>query len=237
MKTFGAGAIERQAVRWVAGASVVFFAFGASAADLASPAAAPAPQAADSTDMGLSPFQVRVRALGVITHDKGSINGVPGSNLAYSDTVVPEFDISYFFTENISTELILGTTFAKIKEDGVVGVPVGKTWLLPPTLTLQYHFTNFGKFKPYVGAGLNYSIFYNQSEKAGFHNLDVDNHLGYALQAGFDYMIDQHWGVNLDVKKIFLKTDWSVDHDTLGALSGKAKIDPWLIGAGVTYRF
>ncbi|MNL59309.1 outer membrane protein W [compost metagenome] len=81
-------------------------------------------------------------------------------------------------------------------------------------------------------------MFYNQSDKGGFKNLDVKNDFGWALQAGFDYMLDEHWGINFDVKKIFLETDWKVDNSPLGVpLSGKAKIDPWLIGAGVTYRF
>ena len=57
------------------------------------------------------------------------------------------------------------------------------------------------------------------------------------MQVGFDYMFNEHWGVNFDVKKIFLETDWSANHTTLGRLSGKAKLDPWLVGAGVTYRF
>jgi outer membrane protein len=229
MNMSGAGKL-----RWIAGAGAAFFAFGAAAADLAPADVAPpvAEPAAAS-----SPWQIRVRGLGVITEDRGSINGVPGSDLSYSDSLIPELDISYFFTDNIAAELILGTTYANIKEDGAVGVPVGRAWLLPPTLTLQYHFTDFGAFKPYVGAGINYSMFYNQSEKPGFHNLDVENSFGAALQVGFDYMIDRHWGVNFDVKKIFLETDWKATHDVLGPLSGKAKIDPWLIGAGVTYRF
>ncbi|AYD02289.1 OmpW family protein [Neorhizobium sp. NCHU2750] len=222
--------------RWVAGLGAVFFAFGAAAADLTPAPVAPAPVTTDVDSQ--SPWMIRVRALGVVTHDSGSVAGAPGVGLKYSDTVVPEFDVSYFFTDNIAAELILGTTYANIKTTGALGeIPVGKSWLLPPTLTLQYHFTNMGNFRPYVGAGINYSLFYNQSNKDGFHNLDVDNHFGYALQAGFDYMIDKHWGVNVDVKKIFLKTNWSADSDALGSLHGKAKIDPWLIGAGVTYRF
>ncbi len=227
--------LSTQCVRWIAGAGLVLFGNGTMAADL-KPAAS-VPQASEQVDAGSGPWQIRVRGLGVITNDSGSINGVSGSDLSYSDSVTPEIDFSYYFTDNIAAELILGTTSAKIKEDGAVGVPVGKTWLLPPTVTLQYHFTDFGNFRPYLGAGVNYSMFYGQSEEDGFHNLDVKNHFGVALQAGFDYMIDSHWGVNVDVKKIFLKTTWSADHDVLGPLSGTAKLDPWLVGAGVTYRF
>lgn len=219
----------------LAGASVAFFAMGAAAADLAAPQEAPTAYEALSTR---SPWQLRVRALGVITEDEGSVNGQPGVGLEYSDTVVPELDITYFFTENFAAELILGTTYAKINTTGALGdLDVGKTWLLPPSLMLQYHFTDFGAFKPYVGAGVNYSFFYNQSDKGDFSNVDVEDDFGAVLQVGFDYMFDEHWGLNFDVKKIFLETEWTATHDALGPLSGKAKIDPWLIGAGVTYRF
>ncbi|MER9300580.1 OmpW family protein [Mesorhizobium sp. M0621] len=194
-------------------------------------------QAGASVPERPSPWQIRLRALRIVTEDSGYVNAVPGSGLSYSDTVTPEFDISYFFTDNIATELILGTTYANIDGQGAIGAlgNVGKVWLLPPTLTLQYHFTNFGAFKPYVGAGVNYTIFYNQ-DVGSADALHVKNTFGTALQVGFDYMVDQHWGVNFDVKKVFLKPDFDVTVD--GAkLTGKADLDPWLIGAGVTYRF
>ncbi|CAN7432817.1 OmpW family protein [Rhizobium sp. LjRoot30] len=197
-----------------------------------------APPEATADLAAQSPWQIRVRALGVITEDSGFVNGIAGSDLSYSNTVVPELDISYFFTDNIAAELILGTTYANVKADGAIAGlgKVGKTWLLPPTLTLQYHFTDFGAFKPYVGAGVNYTLFYNQSGSGAFSNLDVENKLGGALQVGFDYMIDDHWGVNFDVKKLFLEPKWKVDLNGT-SLFGKAKLNPWLIGAGVTYRF
>lgn len=196
-----------------------------------------APQNDVAVPSALSPWQIRVRALGVVTEDSGYVRGVPGSDLSFSDTVVPELDISYYFTDNIAAELILGTTYANVNGEGSIdGLgTIGKVWLLPPTLTLQYHFTDFGAFKPYVGAGVNYSIFYNQDAKSA-DRLDVKNTFGGALQVGFDYMIDQHWGVNFDVKKIFLEPKYDV---TVGGtqMHGKAKLNPWLIGTGLTYRF
>ncbi|MER8478631.1 OmpW family protein [Mesorhizobium sp. M1163] len=218
-------------------AAVVLIVMGqqAVAADLAQ--AASVPQAGASVTQEPSPWQLRLRGLGVITEDSGYVNAVSGSGLSYSNTVIPELDISYFFTDNIAAELILGTTYANIEGQGTIGAlgNVGKVWLLPPTLTLQYHFTNFGAFKPYVGAGVNYTIFYNQ-DAGSADALHVKNTFGTALQVGFDYMVDQHWGVNFDVKKLFLKPDFDVTVD--GAkLTGKAELDPWLIGAGVTYRF
>lgn len=202
------------------------------AADVADLSARMDPPAASS------PWQIRLRALGVITDNKGNIDQIPGSGLGYSDTVIPELDISYFFTDNIAAELILGTTRASIfGTDTAAGLgTVGKVWILPPTLTLQYHFTDFGAFKPYVGAGLNYTVFYNQKSAGALSNIDVKNTFSGALQVGFDYMFDEHWGVNFDVKKLFLEPEWTgVSGGT--ALSGKAKLNPWLIGTGVTYRF
>ncbi|TIU17238.1 MAG: OmpW family protein, partial [Mesorhizobium sp.] len=100
------------------------------------------PQEAASVEWP-SPWQIRLRALGVITEDSGYVNAVPGSGLSYSNTVTPELDISYFFTDNVAAELILGTTYANITGQGSIGAlrNIGKVWLLPPTLTLQYHFT------------------------------------------------------------------------------------------------
>ncbi|RWM38686.1 OmpW family protein [Mesorhizobium sp.] len=184
-----------------------------------------------------SPWQIRARALGVITDDKGNVNGIPGSDLSYSDTVTPELDISYYFTDNVAAELVLGTTYANIYGEGTISGlgKIGKVWLLPPTLTLQYHFTDFGAFKPYVGAGVNYTIFYNQ-DAGSADALHVKDTFGGAVQVGFDYMLDQHWGFNFDVKKLFLEPKFDV---TVGGtdFTGKAKLNPWLIGTGVTYRF
>lgn len=222
----------------LASAMIIAGAFAALGSAQAADAIQPAPVAEAAPVLTApSPWQVRLRALGVITDDSGHVNGIPGSGLSYSDTIVPELDISYYFTDNIAAELILGTTYANVHGEGATAGldKIGKTWLLPPTLTLQYHFTNFGAFKPYVGAGVNYTIFYNQNSNSA-DALDVKNTFGGALQVGFDYMIDQHWGVNFDVKKLFLepKYDVTVNGDQM---SGKAKINPWLIGAGVTYRF
>jgi len=219
-----------------AAAAALTFGHMAVAADL-TPVVETTPEA-QSIAPSQSPWQVRLRALGVVTNDAGSVDGIPGSDLSYSDSVTPELDITYFFTENLAAELILGTTSSSVFTDGSIeGLgKVGKAWLLPPTLTFQYHFTDFGAFKPYVGAGVNYTLFYHQTTTGDFTDLDVKNKLGGALQIGFDYMIDKNWGFNFDVKKLFLEPDWSAKLNGT-PISGKAKLDPWLIGAGVTYRF
>jgi outer membrane protein len=227
MKTTAPGAVA-------AFATLMFAGVATHAGDLTAPLVAPAAL----EDTAQSPWMIRMRALGVITHDSGSVDGIPGSDLSYSDSITPELDITYFFTDNIAAELILGTTSSKVYTEGsIAGLgQVGKAWLLPPTVTVQYHFTDFGAFKPYVGAGVNYTIFYNHSDAGAFTDFKIDDTFGAALQVGFDYKLDEHWGLNLDVKKLFLEPEWKAN---LGgtALSGKAKLDPWLIGAGVSYRF
>lgn len=206
----------------------------AQAADLA-----PAYKAAP-VEEPLSPWQIRVRGLYVMPENGGSVNGVAFSDLSYSDSIVPELDITYYFTKNIAAELILGVTPHDVNGEGsLLGLgQIGKAWLLPPTLTLQYHFTDFGAFKPYIGAGVNYTVFFNQSTSNPLvvQELDVHDSWGLALQAGFDFMIDRHWGINVDVKKIFLQPDFTV---VVGGarLTGGADLNPWIFGTGVTYRF
>jgi len=189
------------------------------------------------TGAAQSPWQIRLRALGVITRDSGRVDGIDGSNLSFSNSIIPEMDVSYFFNDNIAAELVLGTTKSTVHGEGsIAGLGnIGKTWLLPPTLTLQYHVTSLGAFRPYVGAGVNYTMFYNQSGKSA-ESLDVKNAFGVAFQAGFDYMVDQHWGLNVDVKKLILRPDFDA---TVGGshVSGKANLDPLMIGTGITYRF
>lgn len=186
-----------------------------------------------------SPWMIRGRALVVMPQEsaKLDVGGVraPGADVSISTSVVPELDISYFFTKNIAMELILGVTPHNVKGAGALaGTRIGSAWLLPPTLTLQYHFTDFGAIKPYVGAGINYTVFFNEKSKGGFTSFDLKDSFGLALQAGVDIMLDKNWGWNIDVKKIFLQPNVSVNK---GVVTGKVKIDPWIFGTGVTYKF
>lgn len=208
---------------------------GVQAADL--PSTKTAPIAPVLTQW--SPWMIRGRALFVAPQEKASLNigGAPviGGKVDISNSVVPELDITYFFTKNIAAELILGVTPHNVKGAGsLAGARIGSAWLLPPALMLQYHFTELGAFKPYLGAGVNYTIFFNEKAKGGFTDFNLKDSFGFALQAGFDYMIDRHWGFNFDVKKLFLEPKVKVNN---GLVAGKVKIDPWLIAAGVTYRF
>lgn len=184
---------------------------------------------ADGFNIEKENFMFRLRGIGVIPNEDQSLTG--GTTVDIDATVVPEFDITYFWTDHIATELILATTPHDVTVNPATSL--GDVWLLPPTLTLQYHFTPEKTFSPYVGAGINYTFFYNEDPGA-FASVDYDNSVGFALQAGFDYWVDENWGLNLDVKRLWLDTDVNV---AAGAVTGEVEIDPWIVGAGISYRF
>jgi outer membrane protein len=199
-----------------------------------------------------NPWMIRVRALGVLPDASGSTVNVlgvpalssPNSGLSISNSVVPELDISYFFTKNIAAELVLGVTKHSVTGTGTLaGLNVGSSWLLPPSLTLQYHFTDIGAFKPYVGVGVNYTVFFSQSpgntplNGLAVTQLGISNSFGAVAQVGFDYMIDRHWGLNVDVKKLYLEPSYSATVNNAIPVSGRANINPWLVAGGVTYKF
>ena len=176
-------------------------------------------------------FQIRARGIAVAPDDSSTVTPI-GGETDVSTEFVPEIDVTYFFTKNIAAELIAATAEHEI--DHNVAGDLGTAWILPPTLTLQYHFTPDQKISPYIGAGLNYSMFYGEDEAVGFTDLDVDGGVGYALQAGVDYWLDDHWGLNLDIKKVYLEIDGELNN---GAVKADIDLDPWIIGAGISYRF
>ncbi len=178
------------------------------------------------------PWLVRVRALHLDPANKSDPVGGTGAadRLTVSSKTFPEFDISYFFTPNWAAELIL--TYPQKHTVYLDGASIGTFKHLPPTLTMQYHFSPEKKISPYVGAGINYTRISKDSLSNGALHLE-NSSVGLALQAGVDYKLDKNWSLNLDVKKVQIRSD------VIGA-SGRVsavQIDPWLIGVGVGYRF
>jgi len=170
------------------------------------------------------PWMVRARAVHLDSANKDSTP----LGLTVNNKTIPEVDVSYFFTPNVAAELILTVPQKHTLRAG--GAAIGSLKHLPPTLLLQYHFNTSG-IKPYVGAGLNYTRFSSVKAPAG---VDIDrNSFGAALQVGVDIPLQKNLYLNLDVKKVFIKTDVSL----AGAKIGTFKVDPVLVGVGLGWRF
>lgn len=176
------------------------------------------------------------------TEDSSGIEPLfPNDEVSVSNSFAPEVDISYFVTDHVALELIAATT--KHDVSGKTGIPdaVGKladTWVLPPTLTLQYHFAPKAKVRPYVGAGINYTLFYSEGASGdlesalGETDVELDDSFGYALQAGVDFDLSDKIFLNLDVKYIDIDTEAKI---TSGPLVNRVdvSIDPIVIGVGL----
>ncbi|MBN8543709.1 MAG: OmpW family protein [Alphaproteobacteria bacterium] len=175
-------------------------------------------------------WMVRARALNV-RPDVDSTLSI-GGTVKIDNSVVPELDMTYFFTPNVSAELIAAVTPHKLTTSG--GVDAGDVWLLPPTLTLQYHFDQFDSVIPYVGAGVNYTHFYGENAGA-LSSVDYDDSFGGALQVGADIPLEDNWYANVDVKKVFIST--TANFSGAGGVRADVDIDPWIIGVGVGYKF
>jgi outer membrane protein len=172
-----------------------------------------------------------------------------GAELDVDNKTIPEIDISYYITKNIAAELILATgarhdvSITKAGSGAVLpNQNLGSVNLLPPTLTLQWHFMPDQMFDPYVGAGINYTKFMDNSLETtkGVPGLPIrvdHSSFGPALQAGFDVNLKDGWLINADVKKVWIDTDVH-----LNAGAGYVKIDsldinPWVFGLGVGKKF
>ena len=176
---------------------------------------------------------VRGRATSLNFHN-GQADGLPLAGTAKieaGDRWIPEVDISYFFTRNIAAELVL--TYPQNIDISIGGAKRGTIRALPPSLLLQYHFTDFGAFKPYLGAGLNYTRFYKRNNILN-GAASVDNSsFGLAGQLGFDYALNKNWLINADAKYVQMNTDVKLN----GSKIGKVDLDPMIYSVGIGYRF
>jgi outer membrane protein len=206
---------------------------GFAAVSLLSSSAALAQAAASGAE---SPWLVRVRAtrLNTDTSSTAGLGGaLPADAIDVQSKWIPEIDVSYFFTRNIAAELVL--TVPQKHHVTVAGGRIGSFKHLPPTLLLQYHFADgLGAFKPYVGAGLNYTRLWGEKMDVGGTPVTLDSSsVGPALQFGVDYRLDRHWYLNADVKKVWISTDVKLGGSKISELD----VDPWLFSVGIGYRF
>lgn len=173
---------------------------------------------------------VRARAVS-IDFENGQSKTVKTLDIQADDRWIQELDISYFFTKNIAAELVL--TYPQNIDITIGGATKGTIKALPPSLLLQYHFTDFGAFKPYVGAGLNYTYFSKRDNILnGAASVERDS-WGLVGQLGFDYAFNKNWSLNLDVKYVQMDTDVYLGSSKLGKLD----LNPVTWGLGIGYRF
>lgn len=189
-------------------------------------------------------------------------------NIDVDDGVAGVFDVTYFLSPNWGVELLASTPFTHdIEGKGALSGlgKIGETKHLPPALSLQYHFLPENQFRPYVGAGLNYTLFFDDSTNARLHegvvatangaldanfaggstNLSIDNSLGAAFQAGFDVDFGESWFWNINVRYIMIDVDATLktrtfDPDgaeTVFTSTLDTEIDPIVYSAQVGFRF
>jgi outer membrane protein len=185
-------------------------------------------------------WMMRIRAVDIQPIKKSDPIPALGlsSNAVWVDSkLIPEVDFTYFFSKNLAAELIL--TYPQKLDVQVNGVGrVGKFNALPPTLTFQYHFAPEATFRPYVGAGINYTIISSidlpvVNALTGSSSTLSKSSVGGALQIGFDYKIGKNSYLNFDIKKTYINADLSVG----GTKVSRVTLDPVLIGIGYGFRF
>ncbi len=159
-------------------------------------------------------------------------------DLNVEDHYTLDIDFTYMVSDNFGIELLLDTSSSHRVTLGGTDVVVAR--VLPPSLIAQYHFIPKGKIHPYVGAGINYTIFFDE-ETAGpltGGGAELDNSFGYVVQAGIDYDISDDWFVNVDIKYIDMETDATITNTAIGpSVTETVEINPTLLGIGIGTRF
>jgi len=201
-------------------------------------AGAAAAQTADVPSVGAGTLIVSARATGVMPTGDDPIltaaGAATGLNAEVGDDVMPTLGFTYFLTDNWAVEAILGATQHEVRaKGGATDVAVHETWVLPPIVTLQYRPMPNARVSPYIGAGVNYMLFFEGKDRSGF-TVDLDDGFGYALQAGADIRIQGPWSLNLDVKKVGFTTDATING---GALTSEVNLDPWVVSVGLARQF
>lgn len=191
---------------------------------------------------------VRLRGIVVAPNEtSGSVlPAFPGERVSVENSFMPEVDITYMVADHWGLELIAATT--KHSASGRTGTTgaIGKlasTWVLPPTLTVQYHPVKEGPVRPYVGAGVNYTLFYSEDASkpletaVGKTRVRMSDSVGWAAQAGVDFDIGRNLFLNLDVKYIDIDTTARLDTTAAGTQRVRVNLNPFVFGAGVGMRF
>jgi len=208
-----------------------------------------APAASAQERQGVQAGDVLLRARAIVVAPTGGSGGItptfPGEKVSVDTAVMPEVDVTYMATDNIGFELIAATTkhtaSGKTGTTGSIG-DLASTWVLPPTLTVQYHLNPRGKVRPYLGAGINYTVFYNEKASSGLKSavgpttVHMSDSVGWAAQAGIDIDLTKRVFLNLDVKYIDMDTKATLRTTAIGTQTVKVHLDPVVVGVGFGIR-
>ncbi|AWN15162.1 OmpW family protein [Salinisphaera sp. LB1] len=223
---------------WIGAGTGLVLALGASAAN-----AAPVWHAGDVI--------VRGGASAVVpdeqTHRKSGTlaSALAGTHVSVGNDVKPSVTLAYMITDHIDVELLAAWPFkhdVKLQGGALGGTDLGSIKHLPPTLSFDYHFETGTPLSPYVGVGVNYTLFFDehvhrQAAAAGVTGLDLSNSFGPAAQVGLDYRIGDHWLVNANVRYISIDSNAHVNTAGGGHTKVNLDINPWVYTAAVGYRF
>lgn len=194
-------------------------------------------------------FQLRGRVISIIPDDdSGEISGVAGSGVDVDSQATVEVDLTWFLSSNVALELIAATAQHDISGNGTAAGlgKIADAAVLPPTLTLQYHWNTDGKVQPYLGAGINYTIFYDEDVTPSLEaflmttaDIDMEESFGFAAQAGIDFMLSDNWFFNIDLKYIDMDTTAVIRDETTRVELARVNVDinPFVPGIGVGYRW
>ena len=214
-------------------------------AALALPLATPA-AAQEAGDVQIKGFVTGVLPDGAITDVRTDLIGLPaGSQTEASDSVVPTVAIEYFLSPNFSLETICCVTPHDVTGAGpLAGAElIDDAIILPASLTAKYHINLGGGIKPYVGAGATYFMIFSENVGAdaaalGATDVDLSDEFGFLLQGGIDFALnDRGLGLSLDAKRYFVGTTATFSAGQTVALQSDHDLDPWVVSAGLAYRF
>jgi len=166
---------------------------------------------------------------------------VAGAYVTVDDATQLGLTLMHMHSSRVGIELLLATPFKhRVSATGTLadmGVDeVAEVEQLPPTLSVIYYLTEGSKFQPYVGAGINYTLFFSEESKIG-GGADLDDSFGLALQIGADYQINDNWHVNASARWIDIETDATLTDTALGRVTTTVDIDPMVYSVMLGYRF
>lgn len=165
------------------------------------------------------------------TNNQEAFSVVPAVAKVDSDTQLGATFV-YMIDNSIGFEVLAATPFSHEITAG--GTKIGETKHLPPTVSIQYYFNATSKLRPYVGAGLNYTTFFNDKTIPSLGgDLELDDSFGLAAQVGIDYDIDEKWFVSADVRYINIET--TATNSAAG--TADVEINPTVFSFGVGYKF